>query len=216
MSPPQALLRRPSPGRRRPGTGNLISEMAFQPDQVDELLSPGYMDSIEQAPIAELRSKRDDCQRAEVALSYVRRVLQGQLDIIKAETERRVEGGDEGAAELIDRLPEILSTARAQRSAAPHPPIATMPGVAAGMSEAFDVELSTIGPDDVSSSIGNLTDPELETAARHILATEAQVSARRGALHELIDQLQGEIVERYKSGEADVDSLLRQGRAGAD
>ena len=91
-----------------------------------------------------------------------------------------------------------------------------MPGVAAGMSEAFDVELSAIeGVKDLAGNVGLLDDGQLTEVAGRIRAAEAQVSARRRGLHERIDRLQGQIVARYKSGEADVESLLRQGLAGA-
>lgn len=186
-----------------------------QQDQVDVLLSSDFVEGIDEAPISEVRAKRDACQRAEVALSYVRRVLQGKLDLIEAEKARRADGGATDAATLIERLPEILAGPPAQGTA-PHPPIAIMPGVAAGMSEAFDVELSAIeGGKDLSGNVGLLDDGQLEEVAGRIRATEAQVSARRRGLHERIDQLQAQIVARYKSGEADVESLLRQGLAGA-
>jgi hypothetical protein len=192
--------------------------MTLQPDQLDQvdlLLSSEFVAGIDEAPITEVRAKRDACQRAEVALSFVRRVLQGKLDLIEAEKTRRVDGGEVDTAALIERLPEILAGPPAGTSA-PHPPIAIMPGVAAGMSEAFDVELSTIeGVKDLASNLGTLDDLQLEEVAARIRATEAQVSARRRALHERIDRLQAQIVARYKSGEADVESLLRQGLAGA-
>jgi hypothetical protein len=184
--------------------------MSVQPDQVDHLLSPEFVAGIEQASVEEVRVKRDACQKAEVALSYVRRVLQGKLDLIEAERARRAGGGTGGDAELIERLPQILAGPPTSGSA-PHQPLATMPGVAAGLSEAYEVELSAIdGLEDLAGNVGMLDDAQLEEVAVRVRATEAQVSARRRGLHERIDQLQAQIVARYKSGEADVDSLLRQ------
>jgi hypothetical protein len=189
--------------------------MTVEPDQVDVLLSTEFVEGIDQASVEEVRSKRDACQRAEVALSYVRRVLQGKLDLIEAEQERRAGGGLRDASALIDKLPEILADGPAGRST-PHPPMVTMPGVAAGLSEAFEVELSAIsGLEDLAGNVGLLDDAALGEFANRIRATEAQVSARRRGLHERIDQIQAQIVARYKSGEANVQSLLQQGRAGA-
>lgn len=193
--------------------------MTAEPDQVDILLSNDFVEGIEHAPVEEVRAKRDACQKAEVALSYVRRVLQGKLDLIEAERARRAEGTAGDPAALIERLPEILAgppALRVARGSAPHPPIATMPAVAAGLSEAYQVELSAIeGVEHLTGNIASLDDGALEQVAGRIRATEAQVSARRRGLHERIDQLQAQVVARYKSGEADVESLLRQGRAGA-
>jgi hypothetical protein len=193
--------------------------MTAEPDQVDVLLSMEFVEGIDQASVEEVRSKRDACQRAEVALSYVRRVLQGKLDLIEAEQERRAGGGLRDASALIDMLPEILAGAPAGTGpgrAAPHPPMETMPGVAAGLSEAFEVELSAIsGLEDLAGNIGLLDDAALDEVANRIRATEAKVSARRRRLHERIEQIQAQIVARWVSGEAIVQSLLRQGRAGA-
>jgi hypothetical protein len=193
--------------------------MIAQPDQVDTLLSTRFVEGIERAPVDEVRAKRDACQKAEVALSYVRRVLQGKLDLIEAERARRAAGATGDHSALIERLPEILAgppAHRASRTAASHPPIATMPAVAAGLSEAYQVELSAIeGVEDLTGNLAGLDDVQIEDVAGRIRAAEAQVSARRRGLHERIDLLQAQIVARYKSGEADVESLLRQGRAGA-
>jgi hypothetical protein len=189
--------------------------MTVEPDQVDLLLGFEYVEGIERASVEEVRSKRDACQKAEVALSYVRRVLQGKLDLIDAERARRAEGETGGTSDLIERLPQILAGPPA-RGSAPRQPLATMPGVAAGLSEAYEVELSAIeGLEDLAGNVAMLDDAQLDEVAARIRAIEAQVSVRRRGLHERIDQFQSQIVARYKSGEADVDSLLRQGHAGA-
>lgn len=187
--------------------------MTVERDQVDILLSPEFVEGLEQASVEEVRAKRDACQRAEVALSYVRRVLQGKLDLIEAEKARRAGGAAGGVSTLIDRLPEILAgpAAPVGGRGAPHPPIATMPGVAAGMADAFEVELSAIeGLEDLAGNVSLLEDEQLDEVAARVRATEAQVSARRRGLHERIDRIQAQIVARWKSGEADVDSLLRR------
>lgn len=189
--------------------------MTVEPDQVDRLLSAEYVEGIERASVEEVRAKRDACQKAEVALSYVRRVLQGKLDLIEAERAHRLDGDAPDPSDLIERLPQILA-GPPTRGSAPHQPLVTMPGVAAGLSEAYDVELSEIdGLEDLAGNVSMLDDAQLDEVAVRIRATEAQVSARRRGLHERIDQFQAQIVARYKSGEADVDSLLRQGHAGA-
>jgi hypothetical protein len=193
--------------------------MTAEPDQVDVLLSTEFVEGIEEASVEEVRAKRDACQRAEVALSYVRRVLQGKLDLIEAEQARRAGGGLRDASALIDKLPEILAGAPAVAGSGrstPHQPMVTMPGVAAGLAEAFEVELSAIsGLEDLAGNLGVLDDATLDEVANRIRATEAKVSARRKRLHDRIEQIQAQIVARWMSGEANVQSLLQQGRAGA-
>jgi hypothetical protein len=84
--------------------------------------------------------------------------------------------------------------------------------VAAGVSDTFDVELSSIaGVQEMASNLSALGDDELGAVAAHIRATEGQVSTLRRAIHDLINELQAQIVARYKSGEANIDALLNQG-----
>ena len=44
--------------------------------------------------LPELRTLRRDAQRDEADLSYVRRLLQGRIDILRAELGRRADPGD--------------------------------------------------------------------------------------------------------------------------
>ncbi|HEV2361722.1 MAG TPA: hypothetical protein VGS21_08465 [Acidimicrobiales bacterium] len=190
--------------------------MSYRPDDVDRLLASDFMSGIGDAPMEDLRRKRDECQRAEAALSYVRRLLQGRLDIIEAEVLRRSAGTGGDVSQLIDRLPEILASPVAVAQPQ-HRSLATLPGMAAGLSDAFDVDLSSIeGVQEMASNLTSLADDELHAIAERIRASEAQVSTKRRAVHELIDEVQAQIVARYKSGEANVEELLQQRRGEAD
>jgi len=63
-----------------------------------------------------LRTLRRDAQQEEADLSYLRRLLQGRIDILRAETGRRTAPD----TPVLDRLPEILTdTPSAHRSAPP-------------------------------------------------------------------------------------------------
>ena len=59
------------------------------------------------------------------------------------------------------------------------------------------------------ANLGAFGDEELRDLAELLLAAEASVSTRRRVLHDQIDHLQAAIVDRYKVGAADPDSLLR-------
>ncbi|NUR04488.1 MAG: aerial mycelium formation protein, partial [Streptomyces sp.] len=73
--------------------------------------------------LPELRTLRRDTQREEADLSYVRRLLQGRIDILRAELARR---SPAGAGSVVDRLPEILTDAPARhRSSARHVTLGT-------------------------------------------------------------------------------------------
>lgn len=161
--------------------------------------------------LPELRALRRQAQRDEADLSYVRRLLQGRIDILRAELARRgsmsvLDAGQAPAPEqasLVKRLAEILKDAPArQRSSARHVTLDTPHGeeyrrLAAEM--LAEVELSDLGA---------RTDQELGAAMGRLVRYEQQVSGRRQELQRTADDCSAEIARRYREGEAQVDDLL--------
>jgi hypothetical protein len=141
----------------------------------------------------------------EVGLSYVRRLIQGRLDIVLAEVGRR-ETGDSGGntAELVGRLPEILGN-RVRSPGTGR--LSTL--MAPGEAELTEVtRLDEIVDADALATLPERDDGELRAMADALAEYEKEVSAGRHSVHDVIDQLQDELVRRYKSGEANVDTLL--------
>ncbi|MCB1003537.1 MAG: hypothetical protein KDB35_05060 [Acidimicrobiales bacterium] len=170
-----------------------------------EVLDPGYVSDLGDQGLDEVRARRDEAQRVENGVSYLRRLAQGQLDIVEHERTRRREGGDAGdLADLIGRLPDIL----AEHGRAPgpgRPPQDLDPAV---VPDELQAELDAIVADADLADVATLGDAELDALAERLRGFEATVSGRRQALHACIDTLQDEIKRRYREGEADVDSLL--------
>ncbi|MEU5598565.1 aerial mycelium formation protein [Streptomyces sp. NPDC020298] len=171
---------------------------------------PGH--DLARLSLPELRALRRDAQRDEADLSYVRRLLQGRIDILRAELARR--GGEKPVAvdgprdatvvaSVVSRLPEILTDAPArQRSSARHVTLGTPHNeeyrrLAADM--LAEVELSDLEA---------RTDLELGTAMGRLVRYEQQVSGRRQHLQRTTDDCSAEITRRYRDGEAQVDDLL--------
>jgi CheY-like chemotaxis protein len=77
--------------------------------RIDRVLDPRFTDGVEQLDLAELRARREEAEAEEADVSYLRRLLQGRLDILRAELERRSAGGDQDVAALLAGLPAILS-----------------------------------------------------------------------------------------------------------
>ncbi|MGH9299887.1 MAG: hypothetical protein ACRDZT_08200, partial [Acidimicrobiales bacterium] len=59
------------------------------------------------------------------------------------------------------------------------------------------------------ANLCTLADDELVKTLARLQQEESSLSAQRHQLHDGIDEIQAAIVERYKSGAADPDSLLR-------
>ncbi|WP_073757178.1 RsiG family protein [Streptomyces sp. CB03234] len=166
----------------------------------DAVLPEARQHDLKAMRLPELRALRRDSHGDEADLSYVRRLLQGRIDILRAELARR--GGTEVA--VVDRLSEILAdTPSRHRSSARHVTLSTPRGeeyrrLAADM--LAEVELS-----DLSAR----TDEELHAAMGRLARYEQQVSRRRQQLQRTADDCSAEIARRYREGEAQVDDLLR-------
>ncbi|HKH88641.1 MAG TPA: hypothetical protein VKA05_07445 [Acidimicrobiales bacterium] len=214
--------------------------MSLQRRDVDRLLAPEFVQGLADAPVAELRRRRDQCRRVEDLVSYLRRVVQGQLDLIHAEIEMRVtgSGGDDGR--LVDDLPSILAgspaggagggaehAAGAWSSGHQGTSLLAIPAVADMFSEYEELSpteiAAVIAPELVETTfqngtlpganLGTYSDAELRKVMERLGEHETQLSAERRILHEQIDHLQAMIVERYKTGAADADALLGDQKA---
>ncbi|MFJ7077961.1 aerial mycelium formation protein [Streptomyces sp. NPDC098781] len=155
---------------------------------------------LTQLSLPELRTLRRDAQSDEADLSYVRRLLQGRIDILRAELARR---SPAGAASVVDRLPEILTDAPARhRSSARHVTLGTP------QSEEYRRLAAEMLAEVELSDLQARTDAELNTAMGRLVRYEQQVSGRRQRLQQTADECGAEITRRYREGEAQVDDLL--------
>ncbi len=173
--------------------------------QLSEVTDPGYLDGLEQWTLDEVRSRRDEATELETGLSYLRRIVQGRLDIVVAEQHHR-ELGEERAdvSELVDELPSILS-GNVHAPGLGRLPTLLAPGE---MDPALERRLEEILPAARLAQLPDLSEDELRSAAGGLTEFERSVSTQRRAVLDVLDRLQDEIVRRYRTGEATVDSLL--------
>ncbi|MGW7565725.1 RsiG family protein [Streptomyces tendae] len=158
--------------------------------------------------LPELRTLRRDAQREEADLSYVRRLLQGRIDILRAELAGRgptsssvVTTATTGS--VVERLSEILADAPArQRSSARHVTLATPRS-----EECRRLAAEMMGEVELSDLTAR-TDIELTTGMGRLVRYEQQVSRSRQRLQRTADGCSAEIARRYREGEAQVDDLL--------
>lgn len=172
--------------------------------RLDRVLAEDYLTELQASPLDEVRSLRDEAEQEEVDLSYIRRMIQGRMDVVRAELNRR-EGPVEGT--LVDNLAQVLADE-------PRP-------VARGLGRHSTIEPSRV--DNHRRYVESLVaDVDLtDTAARssddlahalRVLADEEQVlSGKRRQVQDVMDACSAEITRRYRDGEADVDALLTAG-----
>lgn len=170
------------------------------------LLDPAYLGDLPARSMDEVRAMRTTCQEVETALSMLRRVVQGRLDIVRMELDRRASGEEPGdLPDLIARLPEILSD-RARPPGVGRLPQLMAPGE---LPPELEAELDDIAGSTHLADLPSRADADLQAMSDQLEAFEHRVSGHRQALFERIDALQAEITRRYKDGEASVDALLR-------
>ena len=176
-------------------------------NQLALVLSPGFVEDLGDLPMEDVRARRTICQRLEAGHSLLRRIVQGRLDIVGSELARRSGGqdmGDAGDVGLISQLPNILSEPRAANSPG-RPPTSVAPEL---VDEGLAAEIESIVSPQQMADLAGLGDVELSAAAEELEALERKVSEQRHSLHVRIDVIQSEVMRRYRTGEATVDSLL--------
>ncbi|MGD3110126.1 ABC transporter substrate-binding protein [Streptomyces sp. YGL11-2] len=170
-----------------------------RPPQQRDRLRPADTPELSGLGLPELRVVRRDSQQEEADLSYLRRLLQGRIDILRAEIARRTAPH----SPVLDRLPEILTDVPSrQRSSARHVTLGTP------HSEEYrrlaDEMLGEVELSDLTAR----TDDELHDAMGRLIRYERQISQRRQSLQRTTDDCSAEIARRYREGEAQVDDLL--------
>ena len=179
--------------------------MTSHRDDLDRILTSPYLDGIESRSLDEIRAMRTECQQAEVALSYLRRLIQGRLDIVHTYLEHPVRDDPPDLAALVDDLPGILSPGPGVHRGPGTCPCCSPPTPRSPTSPPSSTPCS--GADEIGTLAGMDAD-QLRDLAGRLEAIENRVSLDRRALHERIDTLQAELVERHKTGRASVDGLL--------
>ncbi|MFC5722630.1 AmfC protein [Streptomyces gamaensis] len=154
--------------------------------------------------LTELRALRREALRDEADQSYVRRLLQGRIDILRAELARRAQPGARVCERLaVDRLSRILADGpAAHRSSARHVTLGTPHSEEPRrLAESMLAEVGL-------SDLGARTDAELREGLARLEAYERRVSVQRRGLQRTADDCGAEIARRYREGEAQVDDLL--------
>lgn len=172
---------------------------------LETLTDPSFTEDLSALHISDIRARRDRCSEAEVGVSYARRMVHGRLDIVHAEQRRR-QGEDDGdISSLVEQLPRILG------ENVHAPGNGRLPQIMAPAESDLVAtrEVDAVAPLAVMGRLERLSDEELTGLEANLTAIERRISGQRHQLHGVFDKLQEEIIRRYRSGEADVNDLLR-------
>ena len=164
--------------------------------RVTALLDDDRLARVDDLDVATLRSLRADLELEEHRVSYARRILQGRIDVLRAEAEQRQNGTSIG---VLERLTDVLADHGQRRF---DPATARPPASIEADDIGDDVEVE--GPADV----GALDDDDLRELAARYAEQEATISGLRRRLFDAIDTVQAQIADRYRQGTASVSELL--------
>ncbi|WP_228984107.1 ABC transporter substrate-binding protein [Streptomyces sp. DH12] len=180
------------------GTTRAVGALAA----LDAVPHPEYARALDLRALRleEVRALRRDSHTDEADLSYVRRLLQGRVDILRAELASRAAP----EVPVVHRLPEILADAPSRRrpNSARHLTLSTPRG------EEYRLLAAEMLAEVELSDLDARTDEELRAAMARLARYEQEVSRRRHELQRTADECSAEIARRYRDGEAQVDDLL--------
>lgn len=172
-------------------------------EALERVLGADFLDGIESWDTARVRRARAECEQQEAGISYARRILQGRLDLLRAELERRHQGGQDLTSVLED-LTLILSADHTPSSPVQARAVTVQPPQTAA---ALEAEIDDI----VNASEAHAGDPErLADLIDRLAVYESHLSELRRQLFARIDLLREELVTRYKDGRASVADLLEE------
>jgi len=150
----------------------------------------------EQLTLADIRAQRNALQGEEDAISFVRRLAQGRLDLVQDEQRRRASGSEQPAGSLADRLADVFGQQHGGGSARP-PRETNVPA-----DHPLVLELDQLCEHYQFESMENIDDKSLDELAGALGMFEKSCSGQRHDLFEKIDALTAELVRRVREGGA--------------
>lgn len=148
----------------------------------------------------ELRTMRNQLQAEDDVVSYVRRVAQARVDLVRAERARRLRG--DRPEDISSELRIVLSSQLTGGAPRPPRPVENLDD------SELSSELDAICAEHGFSRLEELGLNELDGLDTRLTAFERRVSDDRRDRYDRLDALSAELVRRYRDGEATVDGLL--------
>jgi hypothetical protein len=173
--------------------------------RIDKVLAGDFLDGLADLPLADLRARRHEAEQEEADLSYLRRMLQGRMDILRAELLRRADESAGDDDKIVERLSEVLAdSARSDHGLGRY--LRVEPSRVDEHRRGVEQVIADLGVSDVEGH----SDDDLRAALQKLEGYEHTVSEDRRAVQKAMDALTAEVAGRYKSGAANVDDLLAE------
>lgn len=177
----------------------------------DRVLNPSYVQGLGDLSNDELLERRDEALQEESDVSYIRRLIQGRLDLLRFEVNRRRDSSDVDVtdqanddAALVRALTSVLTdkhqgAPRATQAAGARAlPVHTTcdPQVAVFSRRSAESAVADVRFSDLRS----LGDAELAEAIDRFTGLEAEVSLQRTRVQRVADVLAEEVEHRVSQG----------------
>lgn len=160
--------------------------------RIDRIRRPGFVEGLADLSLEELRHRRDDCLAEREYLSFLRRLVQGRAEILRAEIAHRGDGGERGS--LVERLAQILSSGNRGRSRGEAVKVGIPDEEVLLARRRVERLVSDAGISDPNA----LDDEQLASAVDLLVTEEREVSKTRAEVITVLDRLQDELKRRYK------------------
>lgn len=159
--------------------------------RLDQVLDPDFTTDLASLDIAEVRHRRRLAELEEMDLSYLRRLLQGRIDIITVELSRRDSLHDQDDATIVAHLAVILAAGESntsmQRFLTPVEPSRTGD---------YRRRIESVVGDAKWSDVEARTPDELREALHQLKIHEREVSEKRRRVQRVNDLLVQELARR--------------------
>lgn len=166
--------------------------------RLDRITEPGFVEGLQDLSLADLRARRDECLAEREYLSLLRRLVQGRLDIVRAEVARR-EAGDDPST-LVDHVAHAMSNDQATGTSRGEAVRLLVPPEEMMLARR---RVEGLVADSALSDPRQLPDDELQDAQVRLEAEEHTISSDRRTVLGIHDALQEELKRRFKENPAE-------------
>lgn len=188
--------------------GATVSNPVVGRRRIDRILDPQFVSEVAALGSEDLLERRDQALQEESDVSYVRRLIQGRLDLLKFEKDRRAQSAVPQQGPVDDSaLVEALTSVLADRPRSGGR-VVDAPGLRAVPLRAPAPEHSVYSRRAAESAVADvrfsdlrsLGDAELEEAIGKFTELERDVSSTRSSVQKVADMLAAEVESRVAAG----------------